>query len=80
MTKKDKPEFTRVLHEMAETFNSPMSDTRVDGFFAALKDLELKPLIEAMDKAKTARMNRCPVPAILRQMVTGVLPGAKRMN
>lgn len=70
MTELDRTAFAEALFTLSETFNEPMSDTKIEAYFDALRDLEIGPVLLAMRHAlRTSKF--CPRPADIREHVNG---------
>lgn len=70
MTENNREAFGRDMLMMASGYNAPMSDLRIELYFAALHDLD----IAIVERAITVAVNRCkfcPTIADLREVVDG---------
>lgn len=70
----DRTLFAEAMHVLGETFNEPISDIRIEGYFDALQDFS----IEQVNVAVRLALRDCrffPKPVELREMIAGA-PGA----
>ena len=70
MNELDVPAFSEALHALSETFNEPMTDVKIEAYFAALGDFDVAPVLAAMRTAlRSAKF--MPRPADLRELIEG---------
>ena len=70
MTEQDRPALAHALMLMGDTFNEPVGELRAEGYFDALRDLEIGDVLTACREAiRTARF--FPRPVELRDTIEG---------
>lgn len=70
MTEEDRIRFAEAVYALGEVFNEPISAVRVEGYFDALRDLEIDDVNRAVRRAlKDCRF--FPKPVELRELVLG---------
>lgn len=78
MTDADRPQLAKMLVVLGATFNEPLDDFKIEGYFAALKDLPY----EAVRNAGFAAMQRSrffPRPAEIREFALGTAEDAAEL-
>lgn len=70
MNELDRAAFAQGLFTLAETFNEPMTDTKVEAFFNALSEFDIQPVTVAMHHA-LRHGKFFPRPADLREHIEG---------
>jgi len=70
MTPQDREAFARLMLGLGETFNEPVSDERMEIYFAALADLDF-PTVRAAASAHVRTSKFFPRPAEIRELAEG---------
>lgn len=72
MTNHDRASFATALNMLAETLGQPLSDLRVEGYFAALRDLDLEDVLHGIERAlREETYAVLPTPGKIRQLACG---------
>jgi hypothetical protein len=72
LTDRDRPAFAQALAVLAETLGQPMSDLRMEGYFGALRDLDLDDVLHGIERAlREETFNVLPTPGKLRTYAKG---------
>lgn len=74
MTNQNRPAFAQALGILAEALGQPLSELRVEGYFAALRDLDLEDVLHAVETAmRTEEYPVLPTPGKLRTLAQGTV-------
>lgn len=72
MTETDRPAFAQALAVLAETLGQPLSDLRMEGYFAGLRDLEFVDVLRGLERALREEMYPVlPPPGRIRALAQG---------
>jgi hypothetical protein len=77
MINQDRPTFARALGVLAETLGQPLSELRVEGYFAALRDLDIEYVVHGIQRAlQLEAFPVLPTPGKIRELAKGTAADA----